>query len=901
MEKMVANKLILHNNCFCCKHCHKKLSIHNYSSLYGEFYCITHYQQLFKRKGNYDEGFGHKQHKDRWLQINKRTDEPDAVSTLKSTKPKSNTGDGPRDISAKVLVTKSSVREAGSNSHADVKGKLKMSWPPETKKTTAISNTSQRTYTPNMKDKIVNYGKAEMYNMSAAEHHKNQKNQLEMNHKGEKKDKGVKEPSKAAGFNLAHLPAEEPNPTKAGRMRDGFSSGKGFTVTNKKAQQTNDVPISETKDNPVLDKLDKTKKAVRFLPNVDIVQYDQPQNDLMSGVKKEENQVNVETSENKCAEEMTNSLDQESHGKADISQESPQADSTILNGVAEKVEESHKMQSVTETVKSTQDQKPSDKPAIIPRSSASRSQDPSALHISAAPKPDIEACCESNKDQLKTTSFVNVQEHDDIQKKPAVVVDSLKGSAKQTEKTKAKSGSLSKGKSPLSKLFTSGGSDKTNKAEPKDAKKADVKPSGGLFGRLFQSSSEKPEDKTKSDTKGERQEKTHADKKRSEVAKEAITEEMQKEDDVPQVPPLELEKSTSAEPSILESSNDEDMSKSTETSNLNTTSTGETGDDCANPIQLGQESDLQSCETEVLTATDPGPAQSEDPPESVNQTSVGPAEKRGGEVLTCGVTSVSADPPFDQISGDNVVPNPNQLFETPEDKGANLVQGAFTDHNHEPYQDPCDLFGAVFGNTPGDMFSSSVSDSAGVSSEGISLFDSSVESEVMLSVTDQPTVPDPALTTQDKSRACDPFMTDNNTSDLDIFSVNDVLFAQPPTLNVFDQGGAEASQTQTSAFSNDIFGLDVISNNADAFPAASNSLQDALGSDMFFTGAPSGHHTDLFAEDIFTSGQSLLPSVSMASNADSLMDNLTASESKTAEQSTGNTVTNSSWMEDLLG
>uniref|UniRef100_A0A3B4GJ60 LIM domain containing 2 n=1 Tax=Pundamilia nyererei TaxID=303518 RepID=A0A3B4GJ60_9CICH len=64
MEKMVANKLILHYNCFCCKHCKKKLSTHNYSSLYGEFYCISHYNQLFKRKGNYDEGFGHKQHKD---------------------------------------------------------------------------------------------------------------------------------------------------------------------------------------------------------------------------------------------------------------------------------------------------------------------------------------------------------------------------------------------------------------------------------------------------------------------------------------------------------------------------------------------------------------------------------------------------------------------------------------------------------------------------------------------------------------------------------------------------------------------------------------------------------------------------------------------------------------------
>uniref|UniRef100_A0A3Q2QVT1 LIM domain containing 2 n=1 Tax=Fundulus heteroclitus TaxID=8078 RepID=A0A3Q2QVT1_FUNHE len=64
VERMVVNKLTLHHNCFCCKHCQKKLSTHNYSSLYGEFYCISHYQQLFKRKGNYDEGFGHTQHKD---------------------------------------------------------------------------------------------------------------------------------------------------------------------------------------------------------------------------------------------------------------------------------------------------------------------------------------------------------------------------------------------------------------------------------------------------------------------------------------------------------------------------------------------------------------------------------------------------------------------------------------------------------------------------------------------------------------------------------------------------------------------------------------------------------------------------------------------------------------------
>uniref|UniRef100_A0A3Q3WJD7 LIM zinc-binding domain-containing protein n=1 Tax=Mola mola TaxID=94237 RepID=A0A3Q3WJD7_MOLML len=93
MEKMVASELILHNNCFCCKHCKKKLSLRNYSSLYGEFYCISHYKELFNQKGNYDEGFGHKQHKDQWLQKGKGTDEPYNLSTPKTTEGKLNTPD----------------------------------------------------------------------------------------------------------------------------------------------------------------------------------------------------------------------------------------------------------------------------------------------------------------------------------------------------------------------------------------------------------------------------------------------------------------------------------------------------------------------------------------------------------------------------------------------------------------------------------------------------------------------------------------------------------------------------------------------------------------------------------------------------------------------------------------
>uniref|UniRef100_A0A3Q2YY35 LIM domain containing 2 n=1 Tax=Hippocampus comes TaxID=109280 RepID=A0A3Q2YY35_HIPCM len=67
MEKMSTDKYVFHKSCFCCKKCKKTLSMINYVPLHGEFYCIFHYRQLFQRKGNYDEGFGHTQHKNRWL------------------------------------------------------------------------------------------------------------------------------------------------------------------------------------------------------------------------------------------------------------------------------------------------------------------------------------------------------------------------------------------------------------------------------------------------------------------------------------------------------------------------------------------------------------------------------------------------------------------------------------------------------------------------------------------------------------------------------------------------------------------------------------------------------------------------------------------------------------------
>uniref|UniRef100_A0A3B3X8X4 LIM zinc-binding domain-containing protein n=1 Tax=Poecilia mexicana TaxID=48701 RepID=A0A3B3X8X4_9TELE len=66
LERLVANKDVYHSSCFRCSHCNTKLSLVNYASLHNNIYCKPHFCQLFKAKGNYDEGFGHRPHKELW-------------------------------------------------------------------------------------------------------------------------------------------------------------------------------------------------------------------------------------------------------------------------------------------------------------------------------------------------------------------------------------------------------------------------------------------------------------------------------------------------------------------------------------------------------------------------------------------------------------------------------------------------------------------------------------------------------------------------------------------------------------------------------------------------------------------------------------------------------------------
>lgn len=106
-------------------------SIHSYSALYGEFYCTSHYQQLFKRKGNYDEGFGHKQHKDRWL-LKTETATPN-TSQRPQTENKVILTDDTMASPAGVTGSLQRSRDTQNEGSPETRNKLKVSWPPEKK------------------------------------------------------------------------------------------------------------------------------------------------------------------------------------------------------------------------------------------------------------------------------------------------------------------------------------------------------------------------------------------------------------------------------------------------------------------------------------------------------------------------------------------------------------------------------------------------------------------------------------------------------------------------------------------------------------------------------------------------------------------------------------------------
>ncbi|KAJ8012808.1 hypothetical protein DPEC_G00046710 [Dallia pectoralis] len=121
MEALIADRKKFHKSCFCCEHCRNKLSLGNYVSLHGHFYCLPHYKQLFKSKGNYDNGFG------QTATNEKNTNESDRLITsskqLARRYSKSSINSTERDINEKELRLIDDTKQ--------ISNKISAVWPPQ--------------------------------------------------------------------------------------------------------------------------------------------------------------------------------------------------------------------------------------------------------------------------------------------------------------------------------------------------------------------------------------------------------------------------------------------------------------------------------------------------------------------------------------------------------------------------------------------------------------------------------------------------------------------------------------------------------------------------------------------------------------------------------------------------
>lgn len=859
-----------------------------------------------------------------------------------------------------------SARDIGCNSSADVNGKLKGSWPPEKKRPGV--NPAQLSY---VKNKTSDIGKALI-----SEHQKSDNNQLKINHGGEIHDKakalsssiisGVKERSKTTGHNSAEKFPPGKTKSRSDQTNDSISprvlnfssphKEKGSTVTNMKTAQTSKTNFNPTSSRPDVYP-NKAKKSVRFASNVDVAQYDLSLQ-LTTGAKCEGHSMHLpdQTEQNKVDEyediqyvgdnsnlhhlsfELSkeqshsevyfesheynshgitqNTSNQESDVKVESSQEIPETDTTVLNGVVDKVEELLDSQGFTETFNSAQEdlkhKEPSEMCQVNPENPCD-SECPITLQSPAGLMSGQEASLNGNTEQIQKMESGNDQETGSIPKTPVARTNSLKGFSKQT---KVRLGSWSKGKSPMSKLFTSGGSDKTNKVEPKEAKKTDVKPSGGLLGRLFQSSSEKAEDPTKLAVRNERNDKTTDDDKKREELREVLTEEKQKEGDMSEEPLQEQEpgdllkeRSDFPEQNTTESNLNEAGSKSIEPS----TSTSETVEDLTAPEQTNdQELHLQSMsvtypETESKDVHHTVESVSLASEESIKQSKLFLPGKKGDapfnyDFFGDSISSAPVDALVIQVNTEESAQRSNELL----DEGVRgLCDGVILNLNQELATDSPNLFDLV--NITSDAFVSSLSDTAlpeVALTDTFSLLDNHPilpQNDLILGLTDQLIVPASAPVNQEEDQSH--FTTNNQRedqeADFDIFGSNNALFTQPPTVNVPHQGGADSSSNQPTAFPDDIFGSSDVLTVLPSTPATSNSLYDWFGSDSASVAPPSAP-TGLFADDIFTSEPKLL-AVSEPSDVNLCVDSLLVSDNSSTEQTAESIVTNSNWMDDLLG
>ncbi|KAJ3595698.1 hypothetical protein NHX12_005001 [Muraenolepis orangiensis] len=594
MEKMVANKLILHNKCFCCKHCKNKLSLHNYSSLYGEFYCIFHYQQLFKQKGNYDEGFGHKQHKDRWLQRNNKTDEPDSKDVPKITRSWSNMAEG-LESNTKVIATKSGSKNLSDiKQPIDIRDKKKMNWPPEKKPTTA--KIAKHFYITSGRKQIPENGKttALVHTTVTSKYNDTEKNELKMARGQLKKTEcekspsslrspvlGIKEPIQAKHDKLpAKLQLKETHLWKSSnkqelKLKEDIGStvvdslspclGKAMTIpeNNTKDFNMNATTINAINNSCTTEDQKTTKKTVRFAP--DVVQSDQSLSDLSSEEQKiaEFHQQNfidtsdvytrkpmsdvrssmkpkhstsesskgqvdngiVQTVHEYRHDEKANNTSEQQLANVETHQEIQKSNEVIHTSLDLLHEKGVHIESQTDDVlaHSTNDEtevSAQETPKIL-----NDTEDTSVGHSDSATQNKMEQ--EHSKSEERT-SEKNTSKTEKGRISGIKNFIQKSNSLKSNDKKTIKMGSWSMGKSPISKMLASGGSENVSNTDPKNHKGTETK-TGGILGKLFQSPTEKRVEHNKSKLKVEERKEAFLSKEKSIGKDQKMTKEMAKD------------------------------------------------------------------------------------------------------------------------------------------------------------------------------------------------------------------------------------------------------------------------------------------------------------------------------------------------------------------------------------
>lgn len=113
MEGLIADKKKFHKSCFFCEHCKNKLSLGNFVSLHGHLYCQPHYKQLFKSKGNLEDGFGQSE-----------------LPGVRDTGDKEHEGSDWRySLSQSSMCSLSDMLEKDANQSPN---KISVKWPPQT-------------------------------------------------------------------------------------------------------------------------------------------------------------------------------------------------------------------------------------------------------------------------------------------------------------------------------------------------------------------------------------------------------------------------------------------------------------------------------------------------------------------------------------------------------------------------------------------------------------------------------------------------------------------------------------------------------------------------------------------------------------------------------------------------